>query len=423
MTHGARVSLLAGLLLLTAGCTATGSTAGAPSRGTASAGARAVGSVAVTDGAPACTTATQSARSLPAGSTAMTTANPPGVRTRLPEGFPFGVVVTAGRRWAFASLGSALGVLRLSTGRPADLVHWINLPELTSGVALTPDGQYLLLAGGTGAVVVNVAAAEQGSSQAVLGELSVSGARGPEPENAIEVAISADGRYAFVSLEDTDEIAVFDLAAAAADGFGGNEGYVGAIPTQLAPVGLAVSPDGQWLYSTSEAQRSGTLVGTLAVISVSRAESDPALGSVVARVTAGCEPVRVITSANGSVVWVTARASDALLAFSAGRLRTDPAHALLADVRVGEAPVGLALARHGSLMVVADSNRFSATGQSASLAVVDVPDALAGRAALVGYLPAGLFPRDVAASPDGSTVLVANYDSGQIETVNVAALP
>jgi DNA-binding beta-propeller fold protein YncE len=205
-------------------------------------------------------------------------------------------------------------------------------------------------------------------------------------------------------------------------GFGGNDGYVGAIPAQVATVGLAVSPDGRWLYVTSEGQTLHNDVGTLAIVSVAKAESDPA-ASVVARVTAGCNPVRVITSADGNVVWVTARASDALLAFSADRLRTDPDHALLANVKVGEAPVGLVLARHGSLVVVADSDRFGATGKSASLAVVDVADALARRPALIGYLPAGQFPRDMAAGPDGSTVLVANYDSGQIETVNGAALP
>lgn len=352
----------------------------------------------------------------------MTKASPPGFAAGSAEGTPFGVAISAGGQFAFASTGSALAVLKLSAGRPADVIHWINLPEFTSGVALTPDGQNLLLAAGAGAVVVSVSAAEQGSSHAVLGELSVPGAGGPGTESAIQVAVSADSRYAFVSLEGTHQIAVFDLAVAAASGFGGNDGYVGAIPTQVDPVGLAMSPDGQWLYSTSEAQKSGTSVGTLAVISVPRAESDPATGSVVATVTAGCNPVRVITSADGSVVWVTARASDALLAFSADRLRTDPAHALLADVRVGEAPVGLALAKRGSLMVVADSNRFG-TAKSASLAVVDVADALAGRPALLGYLPAGLFPRDMAAGPGGGTVLVANYGSGQVETVNGAALP
>jgi len=143
----------------------------------------------------------------------------------------------------------------------------------------------------------------------------------------------------------------------------------------------------------------------------------------VARVAAGCSPVRVITSADGSVVFVTARGSDALLAFSAARLQTDSAHALLADVLVGEAPVGLALARAGALLVVADSDRFATGLPVSNLAVVDVADALAGRPALVGYLPAGQFPRDVAASGNGSLVLVANYASGSVEAVTAAALP
>jgi DNA-binding beta-propeller fold protein YncE len=420
MRHRLGAALLAAFLLA-AGCATAGSTAGVPSRGTASSGAGAIGTGAVSRGQPACTTATQPARSLSAGATAMTKAGPPGTPGGvLSEGSPFGVAVTPGGRWAFASVGTALAALRLSAGRPADPVHSIELPEYTDGVALTPDGRYLLLAGGNGAVVVSVSAAEQGSSQAVLGELSAPG--GSATTNATEVAVSADGQYAFVSLEYSNQIAVFDLAAAVSGGFSGAGGYVGAITTQAYPVGLAVSPDGQWLYATSEEQNSRTLVGTLAVISVPKAESDPA-ASVVGTVTAGCNPVRVITSADGSVVWVTARASDALLAFSADRLRTDPAHALLADLRVGEAPVGLALAKRGSLIVVADSNRFGASGKAASLAVVDVPDALAGRPALLGYLPAGQFPRDVAASADGGTVLVANYDSGQVETVNLGALP
>lgn len=73
--------------------------------------------------------------------------------------------------------------------------------------------------------------------------------------------------------------------------------------------------------------------------------------------------------------------------------------------------------------MIADSDRFSATGQSASLAVVSTADALAGRPALLGYLPAGKFPRDMAASQGGGIVLVANFASGQLESVNAAALP
>src|SRR5271169_4710122 len=80
--------------------------------------------------------------------------------------------------------------------------------------------------------------------------------------------------------------------------------------------------------------------GTLTLIDLQRAETDPA-HSVVATVDAGCQPVRVVAAANGTQVWVTARASDDVLCFAAALLVTDPSHALVAVVRVGEAPVGL----------------------------------------------------------------------------------
>jgi DNA-binding beta-propeller fold protein YncE len=254
------------------------------------------------------------------------------------------------------------------------------------------------------------------------------------------VAVSPDGRFAFVSLEDADQIAVFNLGQALTRGFGASD-FVGTIPVGVAPVGLAVSPDGRWLYATSEAapgappaggtqpsprtQPSGGPLGgegSLTVINLRRAETDPA-GSVVSVVEAGCSPVRVITSADGGVVWVTARESDRLLGFSAARLVTDPARSLLASVPVGEAPVGLALVDDGTRIVVGDSNRFQASGASSSLALVSVPAALAGRPALLGYLAAGGFPREMALEPGGRTLLVANFTSQQLEAVGVAGLP
>jgi hypothetical protein len=127
------------------------------------------------------------------------------------------------------------------------------------------------------------------------------------------------------------------------------------------------------------------------------ADGDDPASSVVATVDAGCQPVRVIASADGSRVWVTARASDDLLCFSSARLVSDPAHALVAIVRVGEAPVGLAAVRDGSLIIVADSDRFGASGASADLDVVNVPAALSGgpgnrRSHPVRVVPAGNGP-------------------------------
>jgi hypothetical protein len=107
----------------------------------------------------------------------------------------------------------------------------------------------------------------------------------------------------------------------------------------------------------------------------------------------------------------------------APRLRADPSHSLVARVRVGEAPVGLALVDGGQWVVVADSNRFQRPGAAASLAVVNVAAALASKPALAGYLPAGGFPRQMALEPGGRTLLVTNFGSRQLETVDVANLP
>jgi DNA-binding beta-propeller fold protein YncE len=373
---------------------------------------------------PKCTTAIQRGRKLPASDVAMTTV----------PAFPFGVAAAPGG-WSFVVLNSQLGVFRTAGSGPVRLVRKLALPVPDdTGAALSPDGRYLLVADGDlGAVVISVRAAETGAKHAVLGVLSAPSTAG---SGAIEVAVAPGDGYAFLSLEYGPaprageslsnlnlhgSIAVFNLRKALTSGFGSAD-YVGSIPGQLAVVGLAISPDGRWLYSTSEGEQQSSQVGSLSVIDIAKAETDPA-ASIVARTAAGCNPVRVITSANGAVVWVTARASDALLAFSASGLRTDPAHALLADVRVGELPVGLALVRDGTMVVVADSDRFNVSGQAASLAVVSVPDALAHKPALLGYLPAGMFPREMALEPGGRTLLVTNYQSGQLEAVNIAALP
>lgn len=342
------------------------------------------------------------------------------VRTAMVQvpGIPFGVVVTPDRRWAFVSLESSVEVLRVGRSLAPATVRNIPVPGEAVGEALTRDGRYLLAASGSGAVVISATRAERGTPGAVLGTLA-----DPHGGNgAIEVALSPDDRFAFVTLEYSHQAAVFNLRRALTRGFGTAD-YMGSIPLGLAAVGMAVSPDGHWLYATSEvAPRGEGDTGTLSVINLPRAETDPQ-ASVVVTVTAGCEPVRVATSADGRLVWVTARASDDLLAFSAARLLTNPARALIAVVRVGEAPVGLMLVDHGSRVIVADSNRFAVRGAAADLDVVNVAAALSGKTAVIGHIPAGLFPREMALAPGGSTLLVTNFLSGQLEAVGVPTVP
>lgn len=227
-------------------------------------------------------------------------------------GAPFGVSTTSDGRWAFvdeSGSSSHLAVFSLATATPR-LVRTIRLPSGAFGNAVTRDGRYLLIADARrGATVVSVERAEKGEPGAVLGTVE---APAPRPHSAqprllaagaIEVNSTDDGRFAFVSVEYGDEVAVYDLQTAIADHFA-HSGYVGSVPLGQAVVGSALSPNGRFLYVTSELRagsRNLSVPGTLSVISVARARTDPA-HSVISTVSAGCQPVRVVVSADGHTV-------------------------------------------------------------------------------------------------------------------------
>ena len=348
------------------------------------------------------------------------------VMTPVPSA-PFGVITSPDGRWVFVSDSNGVTVLRAGAASPA-VVESVSLPGGQQGLgeALTPDGRYLLVAATSETAVLSVARLESGSAQAAVGSL-------PAPGGAIEVATSSDGRYVFTSLEDTGAVQVSDLARALSAGFRARGVTIGRVPAAFAPVGEVVSPDGRWLYVTSEVRRAprgpvsnqrcpgdpDSLPGVVRAIGIPAAERVPAT-AVRATAGAGASPVRVVLSPGGRVAWVTARGSDALLGFAASRL-VSARPALVADVRVGSAPVGVVLVDGGRLAVVADSNRFTGSGAQ-WLSVVSVRDALLGRAALVGQVRAGSFPRQFATSPDGRTLYVTNFDSSQLESIPVASL-
>jgi DNA-binding beta-propeller fold protein YncE len=232
----------------------------------------------------------------------------------------------------------------------------------------------------------------------------------------IEALFSGDDRYVFVSDEYGPTVSVFDLATALSKGFAAPGVSVGKVAMDAAAVGLALSPDGRRLYVTSEVDRSSNPPhGTLAVLDVEAAEQHPAT-SVRARVAAGCQPVRVVISADGSLAWVTARGSNALLAFDTAQLLTRPQGALRAVVAVGKQPVGLLLTGNDRYALVANSSRFTQPNSPQTVSVVDTAAALSGRSALVGSIPAGEFPRQFDYDPATRQVVLSNYGSDTVET-------
>jgi serine/threonine protein kinase/DNA-binding beta-propeller fold protein YncE len=387
------VVLIGGYVLLGSGGSGGSGGGGGGGGGTA---------VAVTPKIPACNTAAASAKLKKVTSATVRTG-----------GQPFGVIVTPDGRFSFATLGHSLAVLSNGSSLAPALVHTLSVSGANKGEAITPDGKYLLLASGSGAQVLSVADVEQGIGT-VLGTLSSPGGKG-----AVQIAFSPTGKFAFVTLQSSGGMAVFNLKQALASNFA-TSGYVGNVPTGVEPVGIAVSPDGRSLYMTS-IEKVKTAVpseGLLSVVSLHRAEVKPA-SSVVAKVVAGCSPVRVITSS--TAVWVTARESDTLLGFSAAKLRSDPAHALIAEVGVGVSPIGLTFAANGQRIVVANSDLKSIAGAVPDLSVISTSQAQAGKPALLGLVKSGVLPRQFAT--EGKALLVTNYGSGQLQAINLADLP
>jgi DNA-binding beta-propeller fold protein YncE len=329
-------------------------------------------------------------------------------------GHPFDVVTVPG--FAFVS-GAGNGLSVMNTSTPVPSVTWSSTLKHAQGEALTPDGRYLLVTGGTGITVFRVSSLEH-----IVGSLPVGSLGIPGQKHAEDVAITPGGQYAFVTYQDSAHVGVFNLQRAFKSGFGSSDPG-GLLPVGPQPIGIAMAPDGKRAYVASGQQHATTGAGVLNVIDVPQAEKHPGSAVVMKAIPAGCQTNRLAFSPDGQQLWVTAVGSNALLGFSAAKLVSDPAHALVARVAVGQSPLGLAVISSGSRIVVADSNRGGGAGGQANLAVVDTAKALAGKPALVGYLRSGLEPRQFAVVSHSTTLLVTNTRSAQVQTMDLSRLP
>jgi len=371
--------------------------------------------IAATLAAPGCTTKTATASSL---------SSVAGSRVPVPGGSPFGIVASRDGKFVFAVTNTSVRVFSTSSAG-ALTYRWqytiANAPLVATAATLTTNGKYMLVAAGNGIVALSVAEGESGASGMQVGAMTVPNITGYG--RAISVAVSPDDKYAFVTLQYDKVMAVFNLNGAANSGNFSGASYVGSVRLGAQPVGITPSPDGKYLYVTSF-QGGPAGQGLLNVLSVPKAETSPA-SSVIAQVSAGCNPARIAVSSDSSTVWVTTRQSNTLLAFSAAKLASSStaSKAIIAEVPVGQTPIGLALVQGGSRIVVADTDLNAVGPSNDNLAVLSTANALAGKSAVLGYIPSGLLPHEMTVSPNGQFLYVTDAGSAQIQVVDLSKLP
>ena len=105
------------------------------------------------------------------------------------------------------------------------------------------------------------------------------------------------------------------------------------------------------------------------------------------------------------------------------KLLADPDRALIGRVPVGGAPVGVAVLDGGSRVAVTNSNRFGDGKATQSLTIIDAQKIQSGEAAVIGTVPAGLFPRELTVSKDQRTLLLTNFGSKTLAVIDVVRPP
>jgi DNA-binding beta-propeller fold protein YncE len=366
---------------------------------------------------PGCSNAAAAGKTLTVGSTTQ----------KLQNGGGYGIAVSRDGKYVFATNPDKLSVLTMNASHMATKQYGYTVAyqgEAARGVALTSDGKYAAVAVGNMIYVQFATAAEQNSGTTQAATLAVPNVR--PVTDASGVAITPDNRWGFVTLRNSGKLAVFNMAKALTSGQNQPGVFVGTIALGIQPAGIAVSPDGLWLYVVSGAKKHtaafGPSEGLISVLSVPKLETSPS-SALVAQTTAGCGATGVTVSPDGTTVWVTAQSSNALLGFSAAKLRTDPAHALTASVPVGQTPTGVIAVNDGKTIVVADSDLNGLPGAD-NLAVVDAGLATTGKPALVGYIASGGTPLSFAqAAFDQNSLYVSEGGTAQIQVLDLTTLP
>ena len=204
---------------------------------------------------------------------------------------------------------------------------------------------------------------------------------GSDPE---EFAISQDGKFLYVSNEDTAGVSILDLAT---------EQIVATLPTGEEPEGVEMSPDGKFVYATSED------AGMIYKI-------DTAARTVVNHLKVGRRPRTIAWMPDGKNVWVNAENDGTVVYVDAVK------NEVVETITLGEAgtvkPMAVLLSKDAAKLYVS-------TGRGKKLFVLDTATRKVETSFEVGQRPWG-----IALSPDGKTLYTANGPSNDLSVVDLA---
>lgn len=334
---------------------------------------------------------------------------------------PNGIAITSDNRFAYVANnnnagimgGDTVSVIDLSTNTVVQTISDASFSEPYT-VTISPDDTkvYVSNSNGTTMSIIDI------ETNTVIG--TIGGFDGPSG-----MAITPDGKTGYVN------------NYGATPGVGSGNGTIvnvvnlttntitGAITVDQAPAGLAISPDGAYVYVINYVD-GNPFTGTINIIETST-------NTVVGRIRGFFGPFGIAITPNGNYAYVTNFGSNNFSPTSGGvapnvvsgttvskvNLKTNT---IEATFRLGNQPSGVAISPDGRFVYVTNYNTFyqgpnftNLTPGKGTLNIISVCTDQISRQELT----MGASPANIAISPDGKRAYVTNYSSNNVKVINI----
>jgi YVTN family beta-propeller protein len=196
-----------------------------------------------------------------------------------------------------------------------------------------------------------------------------------------DVAITPDGRYAYVTLRAGKRVTVIDLSTLS---------ILKSIPVGNVPRGIAITPDGTRAFVTNAGSNN---------VSVIDVATNTVIGSPI---PVGQMPWGIAITRGGDRAYVVNRTSSTVSAIDL------VSQTVIAVMPVDQEPVEIMISPRDRMAYV-----------TSTIANTVVPIDITSNTVLPS-IPVGHFPRDLAITPDGRAIFVADSQSGTVSVVDPA---
>ena len=200
----------------------------------------------------------------------------------------------------------------------------------------------------------------------------------PVEQQITGIAISPDGTRLYAS-ENVGAIAIINTTT---------NTVITTVPADD-PLGLAVSPEGFWLYEANPNSGNITKMNT-------------ATHDIVATTYVGLSPTDVVLNPNGSIEYVAVKNSNYIAVVNAGT------GAIITNIPVGAAPFGEVMNSTGTLLYVTNSG-------SGTVSVINTVNNN-----IISTINVGTQPQGISITPDDGELFVTNSKSNNVSVINTA---